>query len=250
MKQTRIMMGMPITLEIVDEAAGKVLEDALDAVFAYFTSVDNRFSTYKEESEISQINRQQITLAEASDEMRSIFFLAEETRLATDGYFDIQRNGKIDPSGLVKGWAIQNAADLLQQWGFHNYYVDAGGDMQVAGHNAQGKAWRLGIRSPFNLREIVKVLAVTDCGVATSGDYIRGRHIYNPKSSATLASGVVSLTVIGAKIYDADRFATAAFAMGRQGIAFIEQLPGFEGYQIDQDGMAVFTSGFKRYLAS
>ncbi len=60
---------------------------------------------------------------------------------------------------------------------------------------------------------------------------------------------VKSLTVIGPDIYEADRFATAAFAMGRGGIDFIESLEGFEGYMIDASKTATFTSGFGRYAA-
>jgi thiamine biosynthesis lipoprotein len=59
---------------------------------------------------------------------------------------------------------------------------------------------------------------------------------------------IVSLTVIGPNVYEADRFATAAFAMGKRGIYFIEQLPGFEGYMIDAAARATFTSGFERYV--
>jgi thiamine biosynthesis lipoprotein len=98
------------------------------------------------------------------------------------------------------------------------------------------------------MREIVKVLAISNRGVATSGVYIRGQHIYNPKASGQLPTDVISLTVIGPNIYEADRFATAAFAMGEAGIRFIERLEGFEGYMIDQQRRATFTSGFTRYL--
>jgi thiamine biosynthesis lipoprotein len=120
----------------------------------------------------------------------------------------------------------------------------------VAGNHSHGQPWRVGIRNPFNTNEIVKVLAVSDCGVATSGSYIRGQHIYNPKNKGQPLAEIVSVTVIGPTIYDADRFATAAFAMGRAGIRFIEQLEGFEGYMIDRRGLATFTSGFARYARS
>lgn len=237
-------MGMPITVELVDDWATQA---AIDAVFAYFEYVDNKFSTYKDDSEITAINQRRLSLEQASEDMQTVFALSEQTRWETYGYFDIVHNGKYDPSGLVKGWAIDNAAELLRQDGFENFYVEAGGDIQACGKNAEGQNWRVGIRSPFNLHEIVKVLSVTDCGVATSGTYIRGQHIYNPKSSAPLVTEVVSLTVIGPNIYEADRFATAAFAMGEPGIAFIESLDGFEGYMIDKNGRATLTSGFEGY---
>lgn len=247
MKQTRIMMGMPITVEVVDHSA---TQQAIDDCFLYFQWVDDTFSTYKEDSEISRINQKRMTLAEASQPMRAIFALAEATKLDTDGYFDIYRNGRYDPSGLVKGWAIFNAASMLAQRGYWNYYVEAGGDIQAAGHNAWGQPWRVGIRNPFNMHEIVKVVAIADGGIATSGTYIRGQHIYNPKTPGELQTDVLSLTVVGSNIYDADRLATAAFAMGSEGVFFIEKLDGFEAYQINSAGVATFTSGFMRYVLS
>ncbi len=244
MKQTHIMMGMPITLEIADDWADS---GSLAAVFDYFQYVDDKFSTYKATSEISAINEGQLTVAQASEDMQTVFFLAGQTKRETNGYFDIVHNGRYDPSGLVKGWAIYNAAQMLRKRGFHNFYVEAGGDIQAVGTNGHDQYWRVGIRNPFNLRQIVKVLYVRDRGVATSGTYVRGQHIYNPKDANPLDSDIVSLTVVGPNIYEADRFATAAFAMGRAGIEFIERLRGFEGYQIDSSGRATFTSGFEDY---
>ena len=238
-------MGMPVTVEVIDAFATPAL---LDTVFHYFEYVDDKFSTYSDQSEISRINRGELDLEDASEDMRVIFALAEETRLETDGYFDIRHGGQYDPSGVVKGWAINNAAGLLRAAGASNFYVDAGGDIQMAGSNSEGQEWRVGIRNPFNPAEIIKVLSLTDCGVATSGTYIRGQHIYNPKDEGDPLAEIVSTTVVGPDICDADRFATAAFAMGRQGIFFIESLPGFEGYMIDRDQRATFTTGFDRYL--
>ncbi len=238
-------MGMPVTVEVVDAAATAEL---LDEVFSYFKYVDDKFSTYKDESEISLINKHGLAPEQSSQDMRTIFALAEQTREETDGYFDIRRNGSYDPSGIVKGWAIYNAAELARQKGFENLYVNAGGDVQAVGKNSRGQNWRVGIRNPFNRNEIVKVLSVSNCGVATSGTYVRGAHVYNPKEAAPLNTPIVSLTVIGPDIYEADRFATAAFAMGQEGILFIDSLEGFEGYMIDRYGEATFTGGLERYV--
>lgn len=98
------------------------------------------------------------------------------------------------------------------------------------------------------MNEIVKVLSICDGGVATSGTYVRGQHIYNPKKDGTPITDIVSLTVIGPDICTADCYATAAFAMGTEGITFIENLDGFEGYMIDKDRQATYTSGFTRYV--
>jgi len=86
-------------------------------------------------------------------------------------------------------------------------------------------------------------------GVATSGTYIRGQHIYNPYRPEEKIEDIVSITVVGPDIYEADRFATAAFAMGRGGIMFIEELKDFEGYAVDAAGIATMTSGFSALIA-
>ena len=210
--------------------------------------IDEKFSTYKGDSEISLINKKQINESEYSTDMKEIFFLAEETKKVTNGYFDIQTPTGFDPSGIVKGWAIRNVAEILKREGVKNFYVDAGGDIEVSGRNKQDKMWSVGIRSPFNPeKDIVKIIYIKDKGVATSGTYVRGRHIYDPHNRAEVLSKVLSMTVIGPDAYEADRFATAAFAMGEWGINFIEKKEGFEGYMIDSNGVASVTTGFNFY---
>ena len=245
MKQTRILMGMPVTVEIVDAMATSEL---FDSAYNYFEYVDEKFSTYKENSEISKINRGELSLEEASYDMQTIFALAEQTRGETEGFFNIEHAGQYDPSGLVKGWAIFNVANILRDRGCKNFYVEAGGDVQAHGKNDEGTDWRIGIRNPFNEKEIVKAVAVSNQGMATSGTYVRGQHIYNPHDEKRVIADVMSITVIGPDIYEADRFATAAFAMGKDGIYFIERLEGFEGYMIDKDKLGTFTSDFERYV--
>jgi len=240
-------MGMPITVEIVDsEATAKDLE----AAFFYFEEVDKRFSPYKSDSEVSLINAGKISEDEYSPKMKEVLSLAEKTKEETGGYFDVYRpDGKFDPSGLVKGWAIRNAAGILKSNGWKNFYVEAGGDIQVSGKNAESQLWSVGIRNPFKQDEIVKVVHLEDGeGMATSGTYARGAHIYNPLNPAEALSEIVSLTVIGPDVYEADRFATAAFAMGKKGIEFIEKHPELEGYAINQNGVATVTSKFHKYL--
>ncbi|MGZ6004760.1 MAG: FAD:protein FMN transferase [Candidatus Saccharimonadales bacterium] len=244
MKQTRLMMGMPIAIEIVDN---EVAPADFETVFELFNQIDQRYSTYKPNSEISRINAG-LPRQQWSAEMRRVLKLCEQTKRQTGGYFDIKCRGLLDPSGLVKGWAIGRAAGLLKQLGYQNFYVDAGGDVQVSGHNSNGQPWRLGIRNPFDRYQNVKILAVRDKAVATSGTYVRGQHIYNPQTNQA-ADEVASVTVIGSKIYDADRFATAAFAMGEKGISWLENLPDFEAYVVKKDKTAVMTSGFQKYVA-
>ncbi len=236
---------MPITLEIIDKGVEK---KDFKKVFDYFKYIDNTFSTFKKNSEISRINKGKIKKEKWSSDMRTIFDLSEKTRKETNGYFNIYRNGKYDPLGIVKGWAIKNAADLLKKKGFKNFFIDAGGDIQVSGKNKEGKSWKIGIRNPFKRNENVKVLSLSDKGVATSGTYIRGQHIQNPNNPKRKITDIVSVTIIGANVFEADRFATATYAMGKAGIKFIENLKGFEGYMINKDGIATYTSNFNKYV--
>ena len=241
MRQTRIIMGMPITVEIVDACS----MDMIGQVFTYFEGIDARFSTYRPDSEICAFNRQEISENNLSAEMKQVFALARLTQSETFGYFDmVQGDGTVDPSGIVKGWAIFNAAQILEKANVKNYFIDGGGDIQSSGRNAEGEFWRVGIRSPFALSEIIKVVAPRGQGIATSGSYIRGGHIYNPHMPQQKLSDVVSLTVIGPDVLEADRFATAAFAMGPDGVYFIEERAGFEAYQVNAQGIATQTTGF------
>ena len=245
MKKTELIMGMPVTIEVIGyEQAG----DAMADTFGYFRQIDERYSTYKKSSEISRINAG-LPESEWSSEMKHIFELCERTRQKTDGYFDITRGGKRDPSGLVKGWAINEAAKRLRGRGVRNFCLEAGGDFQVSGRNGRGGKWRIGIRNPFDRTEIIKVVELSGEGVATSGTTVRGQHIYDPHDPDRPLKELVSLTVVGPDIYEADRFATAAFAMGREGVNFIGSLDGFEAYMIDSGGTATMTGGFERYVA-
>src|ERR1035437_6658600 len=176
MKQTEIIMGMPITIEVIDDIKDK----AIERVFEYFKSVDARFSTYKPNSEISKINRG-LAKDKWSKEMTLVMDLCQQTKRLTNGYFDISHKGKLDPSGLVKGWAINNAAQMLLNMGVHNFYIEAGGDIQIRGTNSDNEPWLVGIRNPLNVDEIIKVVKLTNQGIATSGTYIRGLHIYDPR---------------------------------------------------------------------
>jgi thiamine biosynthesis lipoprotein len=243
MKKTKLVMGMPITIEIVEAVADGVIA----SVFTYFERVDKRFSTYKSTSEITKIN-EGLPKNKWSREMKTVLSLCEQTKKLTNGYFDISHGGKLDPSGLVKGWAVRNAAQLLLDKGLRNFYIEAGGDIQVYGTNADNEPWVIGIRNPFNIDEIVKVVQLTNQGMATSGTYIRGQHIYNPHAMDQEITDVKSLTVIGPNVYEADRYATAAFAMGAKGISFINQIPGLDGYMINSNKVATYTSGFERYV--
>jgi FAD:protein FMN transferase len=246
MKEWRIVMGMPVTIEIT---ATDVDPGHFDRLFSYFEHVEEVFSPFRAASETTRINHGLLQADDCCDEMKTIVRLAEKTRVETDGYFDVYRNGIFNPVGIVKGWAVYQASEMLRQAGIWDFYIDAGGDVQLSGLNEAGHYWAVGIRNPFDQREIVKFLRLTDMGIATSGTYVRGQHIYDPfAAEGDTIDEIVSLTVLGPNVYEADRFATAAFAMGPEGIKFIERESGLEGYAIGKNGIATMTTGFSQYV--
>jgi thiamine biosynthesis lipoprotein len=179
--------------------------------------------------------------------MIEILKLCEQSKYETNGYFDANINNQIDPAGIVKGYAIQKGAEILKAKGFKNIYVEIAGDIQVFGGDGTNNFWRIGIQNPFEKNEIVKVVRLTDMAIATSGNYRNGLHITDPIKSQK-ADSIESITVIGPNILDADRFATAAFAMGEKGLVFLDGLKGFAGYLIKKDKTALYTRSFNKYI--
>lgn len=247
MRQTQLIMGMPIIVELVGEAARE--SELINAVFDYFRLVDADFSTYKPSSYVSRINQGRLVLADCPPEVQEVFAACEVAKKQTRGYFNISHNGSLDPSGYVKGWAIESAADIMRSAGARNFMIEAGGDAQTSGHNKDGAPWRVGIRHPVETDKFAKTLLLSGQAIATSGTYERGSHIYNPYTGK-VAEELVSLSVVGPSIARADVLATAAFAMGaRTGMEFLVE-SGLEAYAITSELTAFATPGLNQYLAS
>src|SRR5258705_2321683 len=143
MKKTRFIMGMPITIEIVDSF---VKSGDIKDIFDYFRSIDKKFSPFRTASEVSKINANLIKKQNYSLDMKNVLRLSLKTKKETQGYFDVYHKGKLDPSGIVKGMAIFRASKILRKKGFKNFFINAGGDIQVFGKNSKRKPWTVGIR--------------------------------------------------------------------------------------------------------
>ena len=228
-------MGMPVAVNVRDGRA------AAEPVFAWLREVDAVFSTYRADSEISRIARDELTVADAQPTVREVLAQCEALRVETRGYFDARAGERLDPSGLVKGWAVDGAAALLEVAGSRDFCVDAGGDVVV-----RGGPWRVGIRHPSKRRRLAAVLTAGDLAVATSGAYERGPHILDPHTGRP-PHGVLSVTVVGPDLATADAYATAAFAMGRRGPAWTATLRGYEAMTILAGDRVLTTPGFVRH---
>jgi thiamine biosynthesis lipoprotein len=224
-------MGTVISVEIASGGSPELL----DAAFAWFHEVDARFSTYRENSEVSRFERGELLLSEASDDLRMVLARCADLWGETDGYFDGYATGRFDPSGFVKGWSAQVASDRLLAAGATDHCVNAGGDVRLRGHSPAGRPWRVGIRHPWNAQATCHVVEGTDLAVATSGVYERGHHVVDPRRGRP-AEGLRSVTVVGADLGVADAYATAALAMGRSGARWLNRLDGFGCVVVTDEG--------------
>ena len=234
-------MGMPIVLDLRDD----VSPDAVEDMWETLRRADAIFSTYKEDSEISRLNRGELALEDAHPDVREVFARCDELRVITDGYFDAGRvlEHGIDPSGLVKGWAVDRAGEVLDEAGARNYSLNAGGDIRLRGAPLPEPRWRVGIQHPHERDKIAGVVEGNDTAVATSGAYARGAHVVDPHTGRPPV-GVLSVTIVGPELATADAYATAAFAMGEAGPEWTASLGLYEAMTILADGRVLLTHGF------
>jgi len=151
-------------------------------------------------------------------------------------------------SAITKGFGIDCIADMMQREGISNYMIEIGGEIALSGVNAKGEKWHIQIDAPVAggaTHEQLSVIAVTDCCIATSGNYrnfrdtSRGRvgHTISPSTGMPCRSNVLSATVIASTAMTADAFATALMAMDEdEGMAMIEAEPGVEAMLVVADG--------------
>jgi FAD:protein FMN transferase len=235
------IMGMPIVVDVRDDG---VKDATVDHVFAWFRWVDATFSTYKEDSEISRLTRGELALADTCGEVRCVLARCEELREETRGFFDVRATGRLDPSGLVKGWSVDRAAELLRHAGVRNFAVSAAGDMVLSGRAVPELTWQVGIQHPLERLKVAAVVEANELAVATSGAYARGDHIVDPYSGRA-PEGVLSVTVVGPELATADAYATAAYAMGPDfGPPWTARLPGYDAMTILANGTVLSTGGF------
>jgi len=247
------LWGTVITIDV----RPRVEPGELDRVFSWFHRVDDLFSTWRHDSEISRLGRHDLHLRDASPEVRAVLELCDEITADSRGAFDVRFGadprvvpreglGLIDPSGLVKGWALQQAAGMLRRAGMANFSINAGGDVITGGTASPGQPWRVGIQHPWQRDKVAAVVAVSDLGVATSGRYERGDHIVDPRTGKP-ASAVMSVTVVGPDLALADGYATAALVLGDEGPGWLDGHPHFASMVIANDKTVIVSASFDEY---
>jgi thiamine biosynthesis lipoprotein len=257
------IMGMPIIIDVHDEG---VSESALDRAFDWLRRIDAMFSTYRPDSEISRLNTGELTLDGCSPLVRRTLDRCHALREVTAGYFDHEAAARwdpriagagpagpppVDPSGLVKGWAVDGVAEILEQAGARNYCAEAAGDMRLAGHPHGDTHWRIGIQHPMVGDAVAAVLRPEGrAAIATSATYARGDHIVDPHTG-TAARDLASVTIVGpGDLATADVYATAVFAMGRAGAGWAARtIDPYDALVIGTDGIVLATAGLRDWRA-
>jgi FAD:protein FMN transferase len=242
-------MGTVVSFDVPDWAGASADGGVLGRAVQWLHWVDATFSPYRDDSDVSRFGRGSLTLAECAPELAEVLAACADVSALSGGYFTVRPGGRFDPSGYVKGWAIERAAAMLTAAGSAEHSVNGGGDIQCVGDHGPGQPWRVGIADPLRPRSLALVVTGQDFAVATSGAAERGPHIVNPHTGQP-ATGLASITVVGARLAATDAYATAAFAMGSAAKDWVENLDGYEAFAVTPDGEAWQTSGFGAYRAS
>ena len=212
LRRVEPIMGTVVSIEVRPPL---VPERVLDDLFEQLRDVEARFSTYRPESEISRLGRGELREEDCSLDVRHVLTACDHLAAATGGAFSAHRRGAdgslmLDPSGYVKGWAIEEAAWRLDTAGARDYWINAGGDIVARGHAEGGRPWRVGIRHPDMVDR--------------------------------------SVTVVGPRLAFTDAYATAVYVMGLDGLGWLAERPDYAALAITDDGRTVWTHGMDRYL--
>jgi thiamine biosynthesis lipoprotein len=245
----RPMWGTMIRVEWRDA----VPADAIEPVWQWFQRVDDIFSTWRDDSEISRVARGELDLTSTSTEVQEVLDLCARLKSTSRGAFDVafaagadpEVPGRraIDPTGVVKGWAVDRAAERLGALGVTHASINAGGDILVCGDTP----WRIGIQHPWERDKTAQIVALTNGAIATSGNYERGDHVVDARTGRP-AVGLTAVSVIAPNLMLADGYATAALALGNEGMEWLATRPDVVAVGITDDRRVVKTAGFDDHV--
>lgn len=251
------VMGLPMSVHVRGPlATGPRVAQAVGALFADLRADDVTFSPWKPDSPVSRIRRGDLALADAGPRVGEVARLCEEASARTGGAFSAWLPGpspaeraagtvadddpalRFDPTGLVKGWAAEQAFDRLlarlEALGPHDAFLSAGGDVVVACTRTDTPDWTVAVEDPRDRSRVLLTVPLRRGAVATSGTAARGAHLVDP-ATGTAPSGLLSATVVGPHLTWADVYATAAFVKA-DAADWLASLPGHVGVLVDVGG--------------
>jgi thiamine biosynthesis lipoprotein len=236
------VMGMPVSLALRGRHTVDVrARDAWAGALAVLREADRVFSTYRTDSVVSRLDRDELAPEDCPPEVAEVLAIGEAARRDSAGAFDVRREGRLDPSGVVKGWAVERAAAALVALADTDFCLSAGGDLTCRTLHPDDAPWRIGIEDPRDPRRLVAAVPVRTGAVATSGAAHRGAHVVDARTGRPPA-GVGSVTVIAPSLTVADVDATAAYALGTDAAAWLAAR-GRIGLVVAVDGTATVVGG-------
>jgi thiamine biosynthesis lipoprotein len=244
------IMGLPVSIHVRgDDPDSPEVRRRVDAVFAGLRHADAVFSPYRDDSQLSRWERGELAAEAADPAFAEVLALCDEARERTGGWFDARglpdprtAAPRFDPSGLVKGWAVERAAGELRPLQRYSWCLNAGGDVLVHAQD-EHPAWRIGVESPDDPSRLLQVLERRSGAVATSGSTHRGAHIVDPYTGRP-ATGVRAVTVTGPRLLWADVHATAAAARGARSLPWLETLDDHAALLMSSAGLIQVTAGW------
>jgi thiamine biosynthesis lipoprotein len=223
-------MSFDIRVRDVPDVTSGIREAMIEAMNRLHR-VDALFSTYRESSQVIRLARGELRLAQCDPLLWDVMRLCEEAHARTDGWFSAYHNGFFDPTGLVKGWAVERAARMIMEAGASAVCANGGGDIQLF-----GGPWRIGISDPLAPGEVVAIVdSDSELAIATSGPAERGCHILDPRTHRPPSTSLVSFSVVARKLTDADVLATAGYAMGDQAPSWFSVVPDVGAFAVLAD---------------
>ncbi|MFE2495097.1 FAD:protein FMN transferase [Streptomyces scopuliridis] len=239
-------MGTVFSFDIRGVRDERRVRAGLHAAVASLHHADELFSTFRPDSQILRLGRGELALSACAREVVEVLELCAAAERESAGWFTTRYAGGLDPTGLVKGWAVERAVRMIASSGAGSVCLNGGGDIQLL-----GGPWRVGISDPLRPGGLATVIETGEgLGVATSGPAERGCQVLDPYTGRPPVGGLASVTVVCPEgLTTADTRATAAYAMGERARGWLETLPGAEGFAVMPDGRTWTTSGFHRYVA-
>jgi thiamine biosynthesis lipoprotein len=237
------MGSIVVSVTDVEQHGTQAVGAALASARTCLDDLEQRFSHYRRDSDISRWVAGETVAADAVAEIEHVLRECGRLHADSDGVFRARnpRTHALDTAGYVKGYAIGRAAEELRTQGLRNFVVGIGGDAFAAGAASDERPWTIAVQDPRRSHGILAMVDATDLAVATSGTAERGDHIWVGDDPTVVAAnmGILSFTVIGPDVAEADAYATIGFAMGEAGMAWVAGHEGYRSIVVRPDGSAV-----------
>lgn len=216
--RTLSAMTLPFTLALAHEEYldyQEVLDKYACKVQVELDRIENFYSAFRETSLVCRFQAGEKELLLTEKEFQDIYSQVVAFRAISKGHFNPYYMGKFDPTGYVKGWAIEKIvktilAPLAYIEGVYGLALNGGGDIQVFSHASKGFTWAIGIENPANHQEAIAKYDMGTGAVATSSLTKRGQHIISQSNDL-----LDQVTIVSDCLGVADMWATTGIAAGK-----------------------------------